>query len=153
MESKNVFTAEKLTFIEFKFLKDQVNTPENFLLEKVDGYEVEHSLQLAFNLNEKLSKVDYILELKTKSKGDNPVEASGIFHLVYIYRVENLNELTEVVENNLVKFNPDLGNALSAISYSTSRGILMTRMQGTALQNFILPIINPDKLLPIKKGE
>ncbi|GAO27720.1 hypothetical protein JCM15548_14569 [Geofilum rubicundum JCM 15548] len=42
---------------------------------------------------------------------------------------------------------PDLGNALSSVTYSTSRGILLTKMQGTALQNFVLPIINPNKLL------
>jgi hypothetical protein len=42
---------------------------------------------------------------------------------------------------------PDLGNALSAITYSTARGILLTRLQGTAFQDFILPIINPNNLL------
>jgi hypothetical protein len=42
---------------------------------------------------------------------------------------------------------PSLGNALASITYSTSRGILMTRFQGTALSDFILPVINPNNLL------
>jgi hypothetical protein len=40
-----------------------------------------------------------------------------------------------------------LGNALASITYSTTRGILMTGFQGTALCNFILPVKDPDELL------
>jgi hypothetical protein len=67
--------------------------------------------------------------------------------LVYIYHVENLEELVKPAKNHLIDLNPALGNALSSITYSTSRGILLARVQGTALQNFVLPIINPNKLL------
>ena len=69
------------------------------------------------------------------------------FHLVFVYRVENLEELAKPDKNNLLDLYPALGNALSSITYSTSRGILLSRLQGTALQNFVLPIINPNKLL------
>jgi len=67
--------------------------------------------------------------------------------LVFVYHIENLNELANPDDKKLIQLHPALANALSSVTYSTSRGILLTRLQGTALQNFVLPIINPNKLL------
>ena len=151
MSDNQLFDPEKLSIIEFKFIKGQVDTPEDFVIDKVDGHQLENTLQLAFNLEEKLVKADFTVEIKTESNGENSKEASGSFHLVFIYRVGNLEELARPGKNNLLDLHPTLGNALSSITYSTSRGILLTRLQGTALQNFMLPIINPNKLLHNKK--
>jgi hypothetical protein len=67
--------------------------------------------------------------------------------LIFIYRIENLEELASPEKNKRLHLNPALTNALSSVTYSTSRGILLTRLQGTALQHFVLPIINPNNLL------
>ncbi|MGY6560665.1 MAG: hypothetical protein ACXITV_01020 [Luteibaculaceae bacterium] len=147
MLDNQLFVPEKLSLIEFKFIKGQVDTPEEFNLDKVAGHQLENTLQLAFNIEEKLVRADLKVEIKTESKGGNPKESIGNFQLVFIYRVENLEELAKPDKNNLLDLHPALGNALSSITYSTARGILLTRLQGTALQNFVLPIINPNKLL------
>lgn len=147
MSDNQLFNPEKLSIIEFKFIKGQVDTPEDFIIDKIDGHQLENTLQLAINLDEKLIKADFTVEIKTESKGENKKEAIGSFHLVFIYRVENLEELAKPDKNNLIELHSALGNALSSITYSTSRGILLTRLQGTALQNFVLPVINPNKLL------
>lgn len=146
-DNNNIFDPEKISIVEFKMMKGQVEVPEVFETAIVEGYQLDNSLQFGFNLDEKLVKADFIIELKTESKGRNAKEATGNFHLVFFYQVENLNELAKSNENNLIELNPGLANALSSVTYSTSRGILLTRLQGTALQNFVLPIINPNKLL------
>jgi len=151
MSDNQLFTPEKLSFIEFKFIKGQVDTPEDFIIDKVDGHQLENTLQLAFNLEEKLVKADFRVEIKTESKGKNSKESTGSFHLVFIYCVENLEDLAKPDKNNLLDLHPALSNELSSITYSTSRGILLTRLQGTAFQNFVLPIINPNKLLHNKQ--
>jgi hypothetical protein len=79
------------------------------------------------------------------------LKPSVIFTLIFIYRVENLEELAIEDKNKKLNLNPGLANALSSVTYSTSRGILITRLQGTALQNFVLPIINPNNLLRNKE--
>lgn len=147
MSDKQIFDPGKLSIVEFKFIKGQVDTPEEFEIELIKGHLLENSLQLSFNLKEKLVKSDFIIEIKTDSKGINVKEATGNFHLVFIFNVENLNELTALDKKNKIRLNPELGNALSSITYSTSRGILLTKLQGTAFHGFILPIINPNKLL------
>lgn len=147
MSDNNFFDPEKFSLIEYKLLKGQVNTPEDFNDESVVGYHVDNSLQLFFNMEDKFVKADYTAEIKSKSQGINAVEATGQFHFVFIYKVENLEELAKPDSNNMIELSPVLGNAVSSITYSTSRGILINHLQGTALQNFILPIINPNILL------
>ena len=147
MQVKNVFDPEKMALIDFKMIKGQVDTPEDFDISKVIGHQLDNSLQLGFNLDDKLAKADVVVSIKTDSKGGNESEAIGNFHLIFIYQIENLEELATPEKNKRLNINPGLANALSSVTYSTSRGILLTRLQGTALQNFVLPIINPNKLL------
>lgn len=147
MLDKNIFDPEKISLIEFKILKGQVEVAEYFNIDLVKGHDLDNSLKLGFNINDQLAKADFIINIITDSKGGNDKEASGNFHLSFIYQIENLNELAIYDKNNRLVLNPNLLSALSSITYSTSRGILLTRLQGTALQNFILPIINPSKLL------
>ncbi len=149
--NNNIFEPEKISIVDFKMLKDQVDVPEEFETANVEGHHLDNSLQLGFNLDEKLVKADFTIEIKTESKGQTTKEASGNFHLVFIYHVENLNGLAKPDGKNLIEMHHGLANALSSITYSTSRGILLTRLQGTALQNFVLPIINPNKLLQNNK--
>lgn len=146
-DNNNIFDPEKITIAEFKMVKGQVDVPEDFDTVKVKGYHLDNSLQLGFNLVEKLVKADFTIEIKTESTSQISKEATGNFHLVFIYNVENLQDLAKPDNNNLIELHPGLANALSSVTYSTSRGILSTRLQGTALQNFVLPIINPNKLL------
>jgi hypothetical protein len=150
MQDNNIFDPEKITLIDFKMIKGQVDTPENFDNSKVVGHQLDNSLQLGFNIDDKLAKADFTVSVKTDSKGENESEASGNFHLIFIYRIDNLEELAIPEKNKRLNLNPGLANALSSVTYSTSRGILITRLQGTAMQNFILPIINPSKLLQNK---
>jgi len=149
-DSNTSFDPEKIKIVEFKMVKAQIDEPEVFESEDVEGHLLDNSLQFGFNLEEKLVKADFTIEIKTKSKGQNTSEVSGNFHLLYIYHVENLNELATSDDKNLIILHPSFANALSSVTYSTSRGILMIRLQGTALQNFVLPIINPNKLLSAK---
>jgi len=147
MQDKNIFDPEKIVLIEFKMIKGQVDTAENFDMNKVVGYELDNTLQLGFNLEDKLSKADFTISLKTNSKGENETESIGNFHMIFIYCIDNLADLAKYEKNKGLNINPVLANALSSITYSTSRGILITRLQGTAMQNFILPVINPGKLI------
>jgi len=147
MQDKNNFDPEKIALIDFKMIKGQADTPEIFDTNKVIGHKLDNTLQLGFNLEEKLAKATFKVSVMTDSKGGNECEASGNFHLIFIYRIENLEELASPEKNKRLHLNPALTNALSSVTYSTSRGILLTRLQGTALQHFVLPIINPNNLL------
>ncbi|MFZ4752818.1 MAG: hypothetical protein ACOYLG_05690 [Chitinophagaceae bacterium] len=147
--SDNKFNPEKLTILEYKILKGQIDAPEDFTIENVEGHDIENSFDLGFDLENKLVRTELDVKITTKSKVSVSTEAKGHFTLVFIFEVDNLNELAVLNADNLIDLDPNLANALASVTYSTARGILLTRLQGTALQNFILPIVSPNKLLKV----
>lgn len=46
-----------------------------------------------------------------------------------------------------------LGTTLMGIVYSTARGIILERTQGTFFNGVILPVINPNKLIKPKSKQ
>lgn len=148
MSDKTFFDPEKISLTEFKIIRGQIETPEDFSVEKVEGHQIENRFLLSFSLEDKMARADFSIEVKTDSNGRNTNEAVGNFNFVFIFHIENLDQLAkENSEQKTVDTDFNLAMALASISYSTSRGILLTRFQGTAMQNFILPVINVDKLL------
>lgn len=145
--SANLLQPEKIEIVDFKIIKGQINSPFDFEEEKVQGHNFNVNFELGFNIPDKLIKADFSVNVETKSEKQDGEEAIGMFSFVYVFYIDNIEELTKLEQDNTVTISPALGNALAAITYSTSRGILMTRFQGTALSNFILPVINPNKLI------
>lgn len=138
---------EKITLIEFRMVKVHLDTPEAFDPGKINGYRLDHSMKFSFNPDQQLVKADFFIQLMTEGQADWTGEAQGHFHLVFIYAVANLRDYTQTDPSGNLTWNATLANALSSLTYSTSRGILMMRLSGTALQSFILPIVDPNKLI------
>lgn len=145
--SANILQPEKIEIVDFKIIKGQINSPFDFEIDKVVGHTFNVDFELGFNLADKLIKADFSVHVETKSKEDTIEEAIGNFSFVYVFFVDNIEELTTLEKEETIAIHPALGNALASITYSTSRGILMTRFQGTVLSDFILPVINPNDLL------
>jgi hypothetical protein len=145
--SANILQPEKIEIVDFKITKGQINSPFDFETEKVEGHTFNVDFELGFNLVDKLVKADFSVNVETKSNAEDTEEAIGTFSFVFVFYVDNIEELTTLEKDQTVTLHAALGNALASITYSTSRGILMTRFQGTALSDFILPVINPNNLL------
>ena len=145
--SVNHLQPEKIEIVDFKIIKGEINSPFDFEVVKVEGHTFNVDFELGFNLQENLVKADFSVHVATKSNDNVVEEAVGNFSFAYVFYVDNINELTAQENEETITVNPALGNALASITYSTSRGILMTRFQGTVLSDFILPVINPNDLL------
>lgn len=146
--SANTMDPEKIQIASFRIIRAQINSPFEFDNNKIEGHNYDCKLDLGFNLQDKLIKADLSVSVETKSlDGTDQDEAAGAFGFTYVFHIENIEELTSLDKDDTVIMHPALGNAIASIAYSTSRGILLTRFQGTALSNFILPVINPNDLL------
>ncbi len=142
---------EKILIRDFKIIKGQIESPFEFDESQVESHNFQVGFDIGFDLENKMAKTDFKVEISTDSEGKNESKASGLFHFVFIFGVDNLEKLVSRESDGAgvekMNVNADLGNALSSITYSTSRGVLLTRFQGTALRNFILPVMNPNELL------
>jgi len=150
VEKKRIFYPEKIHLNKMVILKCHIDSPFEFSIEKIKGHEFNMDFDLGFNLDDKLAKADFKLNVTSKSEGENIEEATGKFHFAFIFTVDNLEELAIPDKDLHINLNGSLGNALASITYSTTRGILFTRLKGTSLEDFILPVIDPNTLLSIE---
>lgn len=144
----NLFNVDQLHLREFRLVKGQIDSPFEFNSDEVDGYHFEVGFEMGFDIENKLIKADFQANIKTKPAAGYEQQATGYFEFVYIFEVENIKALVVEKSGNGFEVDSQLANAISSISYSTSRGVLLTRFQGTALANFILPVFDPEKLIP-----
>ncbi len=148
-QKDGILDPQKIHILDYSVLKGSIETPLGFDPTLVDGYESNVSFDMSFNIDENLAKADIQVKVQSKSSNGQQVETEGFFHLVFVFMIENLIDLVNVIDKKEahLDINPDLGNALGSVTYSTTRGVLMTRFQGTALSGFIMPVINPNSLL------
>lgn len=144
---------EKIHILETQIIKCNLECPFNFSADSVTSYNSNVGFDMGFNLEDSLIKADLILNVTTVSgsekneSGEEKEEAKGEFEFVFIFKVENLNEMVSNDDKNKIMVNGTLGNAIASITYSTARGILICRLEGTGLKNFFLPVIDPNELL------
>ncbi len=144
---RKIFDPHKIHLVKVDIIKCHIDSPFEFSPDKIKGHEFNMDFDLGFNLEDKLIKADFKLDVASKSEGGNIEEATGKFNFTFIFNIENLNELAILEKDSHMNLNGNLGNALASITYSTTRGILFTRLKGTALENFILPVIDPNELI------
>ena len=149
MIDKAALVPEKIHLTEFRILKGQISSPVDFKIKRILTYRSDIGFDMAFNLVKKLIKADIQIKVQTESDGKNKEEADGFFHIAFFFTVENLGELTQESHIGIIEVHPGLANAIASITYSTARGVILSRFQGTALCDFILPVINPNTLLKL----
>ncbi len=146
-EKTGKLIPEKIHIVNTQIVKCAIECPFDFSLEEVLLHNSDLKFELGFNLEDDMVKADFELTVSTQSSEQVETEATGTFHFVYIFQVENLKELAIPDQNKEIILHGGLGNALASITYSTSRGVLFARLKGTGLENFVLPVIDPNTLL------
>lgn len=136
---------DKIHIVDFKITKGQIESPFEFSVNDIKGYTFDTRYNLAFNIEEKLVRASLHVVVTADCEDQDLGTAQGLFEVNFVYHIENLIDLVEREDQQLT-IDAGLSNALASITYSTTRGILMTRFQGTSLANFILPVIDPNRL-------
>lgn len=148
MSDKQIgFDPQWLSIIQFNLLSQNSNTPPNFDSMKIQSFETNSQIRIGTNVEKKLARVELLTEIKTVSKDNAQKEASANFHFSLIYKIENMDSLVQEDEKKIVILDSSLAGSFAAVSYSTTRGFLITHLKSTLFKDFILPVIDANKLL------
>jgi len=113
--------------------------------EDVEHIELQHKSYTRLNLEQNMIGFGVTLEvrpiLKDGRKPNAKLQAEILAHFI----VENLSHFV-VDKQNRFLVSENLGEVLSSITYSTLRGIIFEKSNGTKFDKLILPIINPREL-------
>lgn len=144
---QSLFDPTKVHFSDFKMLKGQVETPAGLELPAALLFLSDYHLSMGLSADNELMRVDLAVEIKAESPTSEMPAIQGSFHFAFLYQIENLDELVQLADAKAPQLDYNLSVALAGITYSTVRGMLMTRLQGTLLEKFIMPVVNPADLL------
>jgi hypothetical protein len=123
------------------------NTTEITSLEK-EGYLCNFTFGFVPGINVGLKKIRIIFscQIIVLDSHEKPIGIDGNFDVRFVFHIDNLEQLVSGSPEDL-QIDRELIASIANIVYSTSRGILYTRCQGTILKNLILPVASTDKLL------
>ena len=147
MIQEKTFNPENIKILGWNLILEQINSPQNFDTSLISWHGFHAVMNLEINPEDDLLKADLRIEVITESEGDNMEEAQAIFQILYYIRVEGISDFTISRQAEKIVLHSELGNFIAALTYSTSRGILLSRVLGTGLKDFILPVIDTDALL------
>jgi hypothetical protein len=145
-EEKGQFIPQKLALFDFKVINENIDVAFEFNSELIKNYETDMSFNITFDQSNKCVKVDLGFDIHTNSSEQTCGEARAQFNFVYVYSLQNFDDFVEHTKDKIKKVNEQLIVAVADASFSTSRGVIMTRLQNTVLKDFILPIIAPEDL-------
>lgn len=147
MMAKSKFKPDQIKISRI-YIKSGTIDNANYTGTDPEGFNSTVDFRTAYNIENKIvmSEIDF----EISGRIENDIISHAKYTIVYFFHVENLEELSSQTDGQPL-IDGNLGNALASISYSTSRGLLIGRLQGTPLQSFILPVIDPNDLLNKKK--
>jgi hypothetical protein len=140
--------TDKILMTEIAILRCAIDGTDNFLENpaKPDKIEMILSTTPRFDFTHNSCRFRLELFLNGRHNDDSETGLTASFIIDFIYIIENLTDfiVDHEGENHIAAV---LGATLLGISFSTTRGIVMERTKGTPFAGFILPIINPSKVL------
>jgi hypothetical protein len=154
MSNNPIVIPEKIHLQNIRVINGSIDTDPEFNVKEIDGFET--YFEVTTGINEEKNAVRLVVTAKFigMDKSDTALKANAEYKVDFHFMVENLLDfLVKDGEPPATKLHSILGATLAAISYSTLRGIVLTRTQGTILDGIILPVINPSHLLTNKFSE
>lgn len=122
---------------EFRLNAEEFRTTEKRLLE------VAH--KLAYNLKDEKLKIELALSFKDEA-GNEMLFLTTDYH----FRVDKLEQFYDLKEDGTPIFKAMILATVLGIALSTSRGILLEKMNTMKLPNILIPVVSPVKLLKQK---
>ncbi|MGL5892941.1 MAG: hypothetical protein ACRC3B_23825, partial [Bacteroidia bacterium] len=130
------FSADAISMLSLTITKSLLEYDFDFNNEEIDSFEFEYSFDLKISPESEQIKTVFQLKIETVSNIPQK-EASGVFEFVYLYKVDEISRYIKASGGNY-KMKPVLANSIAAITYSTSRGVLMMQTRNSAIEKFIL---------------
>lgn len=134
---------EKIHVLGVRILESHFETTEEYLSKPEPpaktNVQIGHGPGLDMAQHLYFVKLDLILT--GLNAEDNPLGLSARYTIHFAYRVDNLEELVIINKDNTLIDN-NLAATIIGMSYSTARGIVLERTQGTFFNGAILPVID-----------
>ena len=149
MNPNRKIEPEKIQVLSIKTLKGSLNAEDTVDAASVSGnHSFSFELGIGLNLAENIVGLELMVQIQATSKNGQSLAITAAYTHEFIFKVENLADfLDQDEEPDEPKLDRIMAGTLAGIAYSTVRGIVFSRTQGTLLNAVILPVIDPKSLI------
>ncbi|MEM8524682.1 MAG: hypothetical protein AAGG68_08560 [Bacteroidota bacterium] len=147
-EDDLMIDASKIHLLAIKVFKSLLETTEDFLNqpEKVTAYNFGVDQDFATNPEDGIVRLRLYFKLEGYKAEQQPCGIEAEYGIEFHFQIDDFRDFVQEEEGE-IKVHAMMGSTLTGIAYSTSRGIIMERMQGTFFDEVILPVIDPFSVL------
>lgn len=153
MNPERKVDPEKIHLVNIKTIKGNIDAATDIDINAIATHQFSFELGTGINIEENIIGLHLVVAIEARDKGDNPLKITGSYTHEIVFKVDNLADFLEPViidGNTTYNIDAGFGSTLASIAYSTIRGIIFTRTQGTSLGSVVLPVIDPKKLMGIQ---
>lgn len=149
MSNNKTIDADKIQIAAIRTIKGNIDGSTDIDIDTIGGHQFQFELGTGVNPEENVIGLQLVVDITAHDKELKPLSLTGSYTHEIVFVVENLSEFLTKDETSPTGFliNGVLGSTLVSIAYSTVRGIIFTRTQGTSLGSVVLPVIDPKKLM------
>lgn len=135
---------------EIILLESSLETSEDFLksARKPPGSEVKIGHQAGGNPDENIFDIRLEIQIVGQDEQGQALGLKARFLILFRFEVDNLADFIQHQDEERTAIDSKLTLTLLNISYSTTRGMVLSRTQGTFFDGIILPVISPTVFLP-----
>lgn len=140
--------AANITLASVQLINGSIESTPDVDISSVDNYTIDFGANIGSSIENNMVRILFDVKFTGCDKNEKPVNAAGKYEVDYVFRIEDLAKHVDIAqEGKKIILHPDLSVMLISIVYSTTRGIILTRTQGTILEGLILPVADPNELI------
>jgi len=158
MNPSRKIEPEKIHLLNIRTVRGNIDSKNEADSESVAGHTFSFEVQSGMDTDKNIIGLLLTIDIEAVDNSDQPLGIRGSYTHELIFQTENMLDFVEEKERDGKTekiIDSLLVSTLIGIGYSTVRGIIFSRTQGTSLNSVIIPIIDPKKLMvnPVKNND
>jgi hypothetical protein len=145
----NTIVPENIHLLQVHWIKE--NPIINSVNEELSpSYNFQINYSMMHNLEKEIVKIGIFIDIAGEITNQNMQEQNGNYEIDFIFKIDQLDSNYQLIDAKPLFDGMFVGTLLS-ISYSTTRGMLLTSWRNSIMEKVILPVISVQELLKNKK--
>ncbi|MBK9284041.1 MAG: hypothetical protein IPM51_06935 [Sphingobacteriaceae bacterium] len=132
--------VEKLEYLNVQLIKAEINNIKDEPLQKGGAFQLEHKVKAShfYNLDKQMARVIIDVDIIVVKEGKR-VNAGAKFEIDNYFLYPELEKFAHK-KNDKVLIESQFSEVVKGLAYSTTRGIIHSKLAGTFLEGAILPV-------------
>jgi len=151
MNPERKIDPEKIHVVNITTIKGSIEASEDSDQNSIAGHHFKFELGTGYDIEEKIVGVQIVVNIDAVDDKEDLLPVKGSYTHEVVMKVENLDDFVEVSKKGdheeSIKIDGLLGATLVGIAFSTIRGVIYIRTQGTSLGTVILPVVDPKNMI------